>query len=231
LRVGGYEVVGIVTDVSDPDSVERLKDEALNRFGRVNLVCNNAGVGGAMTLGHHVDLADWRWVMGVNLWGVVNGHRSFLPHLLEHGDGYIVNTASMSGHWPGNSPYSASKWAVVSITEGLFNQLRSQGSTIGVSCLCPGFVATNFGTSERNRPDWARPETPLVASEMQSAAQKMMLERLAAGMSPVRVAELVHDAVVEERFWVFTDDDLVAGLESRYQAILAGKDPPTLELG
>src|SRR5829696_5680293 len=113
----GVEAIAVPTDVSDATAVDRLRDAALERFGRVNLVCNNAGVGGSMA-GAAIDLDDWRWVLGVNLWGVVHGHRSFLPHLLEHGDGHIVNTASMAGLYPGHSAYAASKWAVVAITEG-----------------------------------------------------------------------------------------------------------------
>ena len=156
VRARGIEAVAVPTDVADADAVERLRDAALARFGRVNLVCNNAGVAGSMT-GFNVDLNDWRWVLGVNLWGVIHGHRSFLPHLVEHGDGHIVNTASLAGHFPGHSAYSASKWAVVSISEGLYQQLKGQGSTVGVSCLCPGWVATDIATSDRNRPEWAAP--------------------------------------------------------------------------
>src|SRR5436190_7750561 len=152
VRAKGVETLAVATDVSDADAVERLRDAALERFGRVNVVCNNAGVAGGMAGDGSIQLPEWQWVMGVNFWGVVHGHRSFLPHLLEHGDGHIVNTASMAGHFPGHSAYSAAKWAVVAISEGLFGQLRMQGSTVGVSCLCPGFVATNIGTSELNRP-------------------------------------------------------------------------------
>ena len=152
----GVDAIAVATDVSDAAAVDRLRDAALERFGRVNVVCNNAGVAGSMA-GAEIDLDDWRWVLGVNLWGVINGHRSFLPHLLDHGDGHIVNTASMAGHFPGHSAYSASKWAVVAITEGLHQQLRAEGSTVGVSCLCPGWVATDIGTSDRNRPEWAAP--------------------------------------------------------------------------
>jgi len=133
----GVEALAVPTDVADANAVERLRDAAIARFGRVNIVCNNAGVAGSMA-GAGIELDDWRWVIGVNLWGVVNGHRAFLPHLVEHGDGHIVNTASMAGHHPGHSAYTASKWAVVAITEGLYQQLKREGSNVGVSCLCPG---------------------------------------------------------------------------------------------
>lgn len=226
----GVEAIGVPTDVSDAAAVDALRDEAIARFGQVNVVCNNAGVAGSLT-GTDIDLNDWRWVLGVNLWGVVHGHRSFLPHLMEHGDGHIVNTASMAGHFPGHSAYSASKWAVVSLSEGLFQQLRSQGSTVGVSCLCPGWVATDIGTSDRNRPEWAAPnpladETPV--DERSTAVRSFVLDQLNSGMPPAAVADLVHDAVVEDRLWVFTDMTMVAALEPRYQAVLAAQNPPAV---
>ena len=225
----GVEAVGVATDVSDADAVDRLRDAALERFGRVHLVCNNAGVSGSMRgAGAELDLADWRWVLGVNLWGVVHGHRSFLPHLLEHGDGHIVNTASMAGHFPGHSAYSASKWAVVAITEGLFQQLRAQGSSVGVSCLCPGWVATDIATSARNRPEWAAPAALADEpdDERVAMARAFVREQLASGMAPADVADLVHDAVREDRFWIFTDRAMVDALEPRYRAVLAAENPP-----
>lgn len=223
----GVEAIAVPTDVSDADAVDRLRDAALERFGRVHVVCNNAGVAGASS-NVGVDLNDWRWVLGVNLWGVVHGHRSFLPHLTEHGDGHIVNTASMAGHFPGHGPYAASKWAVVAITEGLYQQLQAQGSTVGVSCLCPGWVATDIATSERNRPEWAAPN-PLddqPVDERTILAREFVLDQLKSGMPPAGVADLVHDAVVQDRFWIFTDMAMVAAMEPRYHAILAAENPP-----
>jgi NAD(P)-dependent dehydrogenase (short-subunit alcohol dehydrogenase family) len=227
VRARGVEAIAAPTDVSDADAVERLRDAALARFDRVNLVCNNAGVAGSMA-GAGIDLNDWRWVLGVNMWGVIHGHRSFLPHLMEHGDGHIVNTASMAGQFPGHSGYSASKWAVVAISEGLYQQLRGLGSTVGISCLCPGWVATNIATSERNRPEWAAPraleEQPV--DERTAMMREYLLDQLNNGMPPPKVAELVHDAVVGDRFWIFTDTAMVAALQPRYQAILAAENPP-----
>jgi NAD(P)-dependent dehydrogenase (short-subunit alcohol dehydrogenase family) len=225
----GVDAIAVPTDVSDADAVDRLRDEALARFGRVHVVCNNAGVAGSMS-GPEIELADWRWVLGVNLWGVVHGHRSFLPHLLEHGDGHIVNTASMAGHHPGHSAYAASKWAVVAITEGLYQQLRAQGSTVGVSCLCPGWVATDIATSDRNRPEWAAPrpleEQPV--DERTALVREFVLDQLRSGMPPAQVAELVHDAVVAGRFWIFTDMTMVAALGPRFDAVLAAENPPLM---
>jgi NAD(P)-dependent dehydrogenase (short-subunit alcohol dehydrogenase family) len=230
VRAAGVEALGVLTDVSDPDAVDRLRDEAVARFGRVNVLCNNAGVGGAMTGDGAIHLADWQWVMGVNLWGVVHGHRSFLPHLVEHGDGHIVNTASMAGHFPGHSAYSASKWAVVAITEGLHHQLRAEGSTVGVSCLCPGWVDTAIDTSVRNRPEWAAPAGLAEPTERASLLQELVRDQLRSGLPPASVAELVHDAVLAGRFWIFTHPEMVAALEPRYGAVLAGEDPPVRDL-
>ncbi|MET0458360.1 MAG: SDR family NAD(P)-dependent oxidoreductase [Ilumatobacteraceae bacterium] len=223
----GVDAIAVATDVSDAAAVDRLRDAAVERFGQVNLVCNNAGVAGSMT-GSDVDLDDWRWVIGVNLWGVVNGHRSFLPHLLEHGDGHIVNTASMAGHFPGHSAYTASKWAVVAITEGLRMQLTAEGHTVGVSCLCPGWVATDIGSSERNRPEWAAPRAldDVPVDDRAAMIREFLLDQLRSGMPPAEVADLVHDAVVADRFWIFTDMAMVAALEPRYRAVLAAEDPP-----
>jgi len=232
VKSRGVDVIGVPTDVSDAEAVDRLRDAALARFDRVNLVCNNAGVAGAMSRGS-VDLNDWRWVIGVNLWGVIHGHRSFLPHLLEHGDGHIVNTASMAGHFPGHSAYSASKWGVVAITEGLYQQLRMEDAMVGVSCLCPGWVATNIGSADRNRPEWAAPraleEQPHDPTD--DLIREFVLDQLKSGMEPAKVADLVHEAVVNDRFWVFTDMEMVKGIEPRYRAILTAENPPAPTLG
>jgi NAD(P)-dependent dehydrogenase (short-subunit alcohol dehydrogenase family) len=229
----GGDALGVVTDVSDENAVGSLADQAIERFGRVNVVCNNAGVAGStITDGPGgIDLADWKWVLDVNLWGVIHGHQAFLPHLLEHGDGHIVNTASMAGLFPGHGAYSASKWAVVALSEGLFQQLQAVGSTVGVSCLCPGWVNTAIADSTRNRPEWAAPDPLEPAAAGAAKAEERMAfirEQLASGRSPGEVADLVHDAVVEGRFWIFTDLSMVASLDSRFSSILENRNPPPL---
>ena len=223
----GTEAVGIVTDVSDEQSVADLAARSIDRFGRVNVVCNNAGVAGAGLLDGpgHIATSDWRWVLEVNLWGVIHGHQAFLPHLLDHGDGHIVNTASMAGHAPGHSAYTASKWAVVGITEGLYLQLRATGSTVGVSCLCPGWVDTAIAESTRNRPEWAAPDALAEPSPAAEARFAYIRDQLASGRAPAEVAELVHDAVVSDSFWIFTDLAMVAGLSARFDAVLGNRNP------
>ena len=224
----GARAIGVVTDVADADAVRQLAATAIDTFGKVNVLCNNAGVGGGSlsAAAGHVDLPDWTWVMGVNFWGVVNGHEAFLPHMLEHGDGHIINTASMAGHFPGHSAYSASKWAVVGITEGLYNSLGAEGSTIGVSCLCPGWINTAIGQSARNRPEWAAPNSLDEPDPDAEARHQMVLDALASGLPPEGVADQVVQAILGNQFWIFTHDDMVAFLKERYDAVLSHSNPP-----
>ncbi len=238
LRASGSDAIGVVTDVTKVESVAALSAAAIAAFGQVNVVCNNAGVAGASLgtpTGSALDLADWKWVMDVNFWGVVHGHHVFLPHLLEHGDGHIVNTASMAGHFPGHSAYSASKWAVVGLSEGLFQNLRGMGSTVGVSCLCPGWVDTKIADSTRNRPEWAAPSAlgePSEEAEAETEARDAFIrEQLASGMAPDQVANLVHDAILAENLWVFTDPTMVAALQQRFDAVLGAENPGVFDLG
>jgi NAD(P)-dependent dehydrogenase (short-subunit alcohol dehydrogenase family) len=222
----GVDAFGVTTDVSDAASMDALAAAAFERFGTVHVVCNNAGVAGRITERPElVDTGDWKWVIDVNLWGVIHGHRVFLPRLVEQGEGHVVNTASMAGHFPGHSAYMASKWAVVGITEGLFHAMNAQKTGVGVSCLCPGWVNTRIGESDRNRPEWAAPPPlgePSAEAELRMA---FVREALAGGMPPEQVADLVHDAIVANQFWIFTDDRMVAGLEERFHAVLEHRNP------
>lgn len=223
----GNDAVGIITNVADEEAVADLAAQSISRFGQVNVVCNNAGVAGSSIADGAGSIAtnDWKWVLDVNLWGVIHGHQAFLPHLLEHGDGHVVNTASMAGHFPGHNAYSASKWAVVGITEGLFVQLKASGSSVGVSCLCPGWVNTRIADSTRNRPEWAAPDALAEPSSDAEARSAMIRDLLASGRNPADVADLVHDAVLSNAFWVFTDLDMVATLEARFDAVLGSRNP------
>jgi len=224
IRALGVEALGVPTDVSDPASVTALRDAALERFGAVHVVCNNAGVGDRSET-----LEEWHWVMGVNFWGVVHGMRAFLPLLVQQDEGHMVNTSSMSGLVPAYGSYAASKWAVVAITEGAYQQLRAAGSSVGMSCLCPGFVQTDIAKADRNRPAWVRgTERPTEAARARLA---MIADGTAHGRLPAEIAALVHDAVVGERFWVFPEPDRVAALRPRLEALLAGENPPPREGG
>ncbi len=224
-RGEGVRAIGTRTDVSNADEMDQLAAAAFAEFERVHIVCNNAGVAGAFLGVDRIDAKDWEWVLGVNLWGVIHGHRVFLPHLMEHGDGHIVNTASMAGHLPSHSAYAASKWAVVGITEGLHNQLKTQGSTVGVSCLCPGWVSTNIANSVRERPEWVSPGPQLEMSAEQEARYTMVSQLVRDGMSPDHVADLVHDAIVNGTFWIFPHQEMVQLLPARFQHIIDGTNP------
>jgi len=226
---GPEAVLAVRTDVADPASVNDMRDAALARFGQVNVVCNNAGVGGTRNPIGRLDLSDWQWVLGVNLWGVIHGCEAFVPHLIEHGDGHIVNTASIAGHvsLPFMGPYNVSKHGVVTLSETLLHELAHAGSTVGVSVLCPGFVATNLIDADRNRPEHlVRPLSEpddAAARERERAAGR---ELLGQKKPPAEVAELVVNAIKGNQFWIFTDDQFAPVLAERHRSIESVTNPP-----
>lgn len=223
LAAGGAEVLPIVTDVSDGESVDALAKAAEAAFGPVHLLCNNAGVGAGGLLSD-LTTADWQWVLGVNLWGVIHGVRAFLPAMLAHGQaGHIVNTASLAGHVAGPfmAPYSASKFAVVALSETLYHEMAMSQAAIGVSVLCPGWVNTNIHRSTRNRPE-ALGGGADAADDPGAALLAGVLE---SGLAPARVAELVEGAVLDGRFYVFTHPEMMSAVATRADRILAGDNP------
>ena len=226
LRDSGLDVRGVICDVTDPSSVERAAKAACEAFGNVHVVCNNAGVGGGTGI-DDISLDTWRWVIDVNLMGVVYGIHAFLPHLRAHVEGgHIVNTASMAGmnSGLGFSAYSASKFAVVNMSEGLATRLKPLG--IGVTVLCPGFVRTRIWESGRNRPKrYGAARTP----DPSSQAGKLLahlVELVWSGLDPSDVAAQVLTAIREDELYVFTHSgaDWKAELEERFEAILAAMD-------
>lgn len=224
VRSHGTQVLNVVTDVSDGDAMDELATLCFDRFETVHVVCNNAGVAGSLGRGE-IDVAEWKWVLDVNLWGVIHGHRVFLPRLIEQNEGHLINTASMAGHIPGHSAYTASKWGVVGLTLGLHSSLSMQAPGVGVSCLCPGWVRTAIAESDRNRPEWAAPpalEEPDEGREMISAYVK---ESIASGMDPTEVAEMVHDAVINNKFWIFTDPAMLEMLNDKHESIMENRNP------
>jgi NAD(P)-dependent dehydrogenase (short-subunit alcohol dehydrogenase family) len=223
----GPNVRGVSCDVADADSVERAALAACEAFGNVHVVCNNAGVaaGGGIDT---ISLDNWRWVLDVNLMGVLHGIRSFLPRMRAHGEGgHIVNTAAMAGMNAGLgfSPYVASKFAVVAMSEGLAMQLKPHG--IGVSVLCPSFVRTRMGDSGRNRPGRYGEAQPL---DPASPAGMMVAEiagRLQAGLDPAAVAASVLSAIREDQLYVFTHPNMREEVDGRFAAIQAAMDKVT----
>jgi NAD(P)-dependent dehydrogenase (short-subunit alcohol dehydrogenase family) len=217
-------VSGTLCDVADAASVERAAQAAFAAFGHVHVVCNNAGVaaGGGID---HISLDNWRWVIDVNLMGVLHGIRSFLPHIRGHGEGgHFVNTASMAGMQTGLglSPYGASKFAVVSMSEGLHLQLKPHG--IGVSVLCPSYVRTGIGNSGRNRPERYGAAQPLDPASPAAATVAEIARQLQAGLDPANVAARVLAAIREDQLYVFTHPGMRAEVEDRFAAILAAMD-------
>src|SRR6201996_7487545 len=187
LAEAGASVLPVVTDVANRAAVEALRDAALSAFGAVHVVCNNAGVGGPHGPLWECPPGEWDWVLGVNLGGVMNGVRAFMPVLLEQDAGHLVNTSSIFGVFAGIlGPYGVSKHAVAALSETLHFNLKSIGVThVGVSVLCPGAVRTNFGTPARNRRGWAGPAVATDAAGEASAERFDQLSLL--GASPAEV--------------------------------------------
>lgn len=219
LESDGASVLGVLTDVRDAAAVEALRDQALSVYGSVHLLCNNAGVapGGPMV---DTTPADWEWAVGVNVLGVAYGVTAFAPHFLDQGEGHIVNTASEAGLVTNNvlGMYCATKHAVVGLSESLWREVHPQG--VGVSVLCPNLVDTKIFESERNRTDGVgmAPSTAAVMAPLREAIG-------AIGIAPADVAGHVHDAVVADRFWVFTHPTTAPAAARRFADIEAGTHP------
>ena len=226
LTSEGAEAIGVATDVADLASVQGLRDQALDRFGAVHLVHNNAGIGLGGPI-WEVSEEDWRWILGVNLWGVIHGVAAFVPLLIEQGEGHVVNTASIAGliAAPFLGPYNATKQAVVAISETLFKDLQAVGAPVGVSVLCPGFVQTRIAESERNRPQWAPDRDIAGAAELRGAVQDMV----DSGIAPTAVADRVIDAVRTNTFYILTHPELDAAIATRFDDITQRRPPsPTM---
>lgn len=223
----GPNVRGVSCDVANPDSVERAAHAAFEAFGNVHVICNNAGVaaGGGID---SISLDNWRWVIDVNLMGVLHGIRSFVPRMRAHGEGgHIVNTASMAGMNAGLglSPYAASKFAVVAMSEGLAMQLKPHG--IGVSVLCPSFVNTRIGESGRNRPERYGEAQPLDPASPAGMMVAEIARRLQAGLDPAEAAARVLAAIREDELYVFTHPNMREEVDERFAAIQAAMDKVT----
>jgi NAD(P)-dependent dehydrogenase (short-subunit alcohol dehydrogenase family) len=233
VRDAGAEVMGVRTDVGDPDAVEDLAAAAYDRFDAVHLLHNNAGVFQAGVSWQRT-IADWEWVMRVNFWGVLNGIRSFVPRLLEQeakgdADIHIVNTSSLAGMTTVaySGPYVVSKFAAAALTECLAHDFRAQGSSIGVSCLVPGAVDTRIAQSTRNRPD--EPPSEAQAPDHWFVADTLGTMTAERGIAPVEAARIVFDGIRAGDFWICTTDAYDAILRPRCEAILDHRLPPGAE--
>jgi NAD(P)-dependent dehydrogenase (short-subunit alcohol dehydrogenase family) len=222
LSGSGPEIRGVICDVADPTSVDAAAEATFSAFGKVHILCNNAGVGARGGI-DHIALDNWRWVIDVNLMGVVNGVRAFLSHMRAHGEGgHIVNTASMAGmvnSRQGFAPYPATKYAVVGMSEGLAMEVKPLG--IGVSILCPGFVRTNILESARNRPKRYGPAIPV---DTTNPFYARFVEQVRTGMDPDEVARRVLAAIRDDELYIFTHPEGRGVIEERFRAIFAAFD-------
>jgi NAD(P)-dependent dehydrogenase (short-subunit alcohol dehydrogenase family) len=222
-EVGGTKVLAVRTDVSNGADVDALAARTVDEFGTFHVVCNNAGVGSGGTMWELTE-ADWAWVLGVNLWGVIHGIRAFVPRLVEQNEGHVVNTGSIAGltSAPMMGPYNASKHAVVTISETLQRELALNASSVRVSVLCPGFVQTRIAESDRNRPEHLR--NP-VEPEMSEVGRELMKQIVASGLPPDDVARQVVDAVKHERFYVLPHPEMKSLVRTRVDDILEDRSP------
>jgi NAD(P)-dependent dehydrogenase (short-subunit alcohol dehydrogenase family) len=218
---GQDKVLDVLTDVSKYKSVESLRERVLERFGRVDLLFNNAGV---CTFNRvtEVALEDWDWVLGVNLWGPIHGVRAFLEAMLQQdSEGHIINTASLAGVIRGSriiTPYSVAKHGVVALSEALREELRERDAKIGVTVLCPAHVRSNAWDADRNRPGGR--EQRSATGEAWRAAGAAVAQGGPNVLLPSEFAHLVLQAVEANRFWVFTDPAMRPGLADRFDEIL-----------
>jgi NAD(P)-dependent dehydrogenase (short-subunit alcohol dehydrogenase family) len=224
LSAAGHSVIAVKTDVSKPDEVEALAQKAVERFGKVHILCNNAGIGGATW---ENSLEDWEWTLGVNLWGVIYGIRAFGPIMIAQGEeAHIVNTASVAGliAGAGGPAYTATKYAVVGLSEGLYHELKmTSGGKVGVSVLCPALTNTRILESHRNHPKGPQPDPEPGTPER--TGLDMMRQIFKGGMLPAETAQIVLDGIRKERFYILTHPEHNARFEARARAIVAGGAP------
>ena len=223
LRLDGRDALAVTVDVSDPASVQQLAKVTLDRFGRVDVLCNNAGVS-TFNLIQDQTLDDWRWVFNVNMWGVVHGLASFLPILrAQSTPSHIVNTASMGGLMSGIAfigPYAASKTAVVSISETLRQEFVAYGLPIGVSVLCPSATETRVMESERGRPAALGTEDRTDDAEAMRLAIKSMFTG-PDGSTPAHVAARTLEAILGGQFWIIPNGGERPIVEAQFTEALA----------
>ena len=229
-------VLGVTVNTMRRETLERLRDETIERFGNVHILCNNAGVSGlddalgvvrSHTATWEIPDNTWDWIMGVNFWGVLYGLQVFVPHMLEHGEeGHIVNTASLAALIPSGSAYAVSKHAVLTLTEGLYQQFEQLGANLSASVLCPGLVNTNIPQAERNRP----PELGGKLIEIPDEEAAMIEGLFAQATDPADVADLVFEAIVEQRCYILPHPELDFIVRGRVEHVLARGAPISLNV-
>jgi NAD(P)-dependent dehydrogenase (short-subunit alcohol dehydrogenase family) len=232
LTDGGAEVLAVPTDVSKADEVEAFADRVRERFGAFHVVCNNAGVGGHGFPTWDTPTSEWQWVLGVNLWGVIHGIGAFVPALVEQDEGHIVNTASLAGlaSLPFMAPYSATKHAVLAISEALHHDLTMVGSKVKVTVLCPGFIKTGIADANRNWLQRLGPE-PTPDDPAAEVIEPLIRGLVEAGKPPEELADQVLDAIRTGRFLVITEPEICRTAVDSRGAMLEGSVPALPPLG
>jgi NAD(P)-dependent dehydrogenase (short-subunit alcohol dehydrogenase family) len=219
LEAGGTEALSVRTDVSKADQIQALADAALDRFGAVHVLCNNAGVGVSDPVAE-TSLDDWIWTLDIDLWGPIHGVRTFLPIMERQGEGHINSTASMAGLYAGASlgAYNVAKHGVVALMASLERDLRLARSNVRASCLCPGPINTNIVDSQRNR----EPESAAqhVGTEAGQKFWDILTRQLSEGLDPDAVGPMVLDAVRNDRFWILTHPEMGRIVETQVSAMM-----------
>ena len=230
FRGDGIQAIAVHTDVADADQVNALAEKALEAFGAVHIACNNAGTGGPSAF-TDLRLEDWQFQIGVNLWGVINGVRAFLPIMLEQNEGHIVNTASMGGliHGPYIAPYNVSKAGVVALTETLHHELALSGSNVGVSVLCPGAVQTNMN-NEPNVPPERKMLTRKVSPQIEQLRKSLVEQLDQHGLDVPAVAAMVLAAIENKQVHILTNPEFNPLLQQRIDGILGGAQSQAIDL-
>jgi len=225
----GVKVMPVRTDVANPEEIEALATKSYERFGKVNILCNNAGIGGSPGNVWELSQKDWEWVIDVDLWSVINGVRSFVPRMIASGEeGHVINTASVAGLVSGavGGPYTGAKFGVVALSEQLYFELGRAGHKVGVSVLCPGFVNTNIYDSGRNR-QAAYGEsdvTPTPEGEQRRAMLNAMRGQM---MQPGEIAELVFEAVRTRNLYIVPtgSEALESAVRTRLENVVERRNP------
>lgn len=231
MNAAGHDVYAVRTDVSKASSVAALARKTFEHYGAVHVLCNNAGIVPPERYKPvwESSLEDWKWVLDVNLWGVIYGIHHFLPHMLAHGEeGHIVNTASIAGliSGSGSAAYSVSKHGVVRLTEAIYSSLREGREKIGATVLCPGVVATGIYNSERNRPGAKPAERVAVSTEYHKIARALYQT----SMKPDQVAEQVFQAIRDRKLYAVTTSAFDDAIRERMDAILERRNPNFADL-
>lgn len=227
LAAGGDQCIGVVTDVSKAEDVQRLAEKALAAFGAIHIACNNAGVFAGGLLWEE-SLADFQWQLDVNVWGVIHGIRTFVPIMkAQDSDCHIVNTSSMAAvtAMPYSGIYHMTKHAVLAMSESLHHELSFHVPNVKVSVLCPEAINTGIAASERNRPGSYSKAGDIVESDARALVSQALTESVSGGIGPEVMAQRVFDAIVEERFYILSEEAWRESANVRLEDVRLGRNP------